>query len=204
MKNDKGRWMMLLLLMTCFLTLTLLYARRSVDAEMSQKIKYPTKNDMIQLKIDGTTLRVYGEGKLYADDMVELLKRASEKIQNITDIIIEEGIAEIGYGPFNQFVSLKTIKLGRDIRRIAPGALKQCENLEYLFFPAGLSDIGKDFLYACPKCRVVTDGTIEDLPEMKNIKKKERILTEVDSWKTLLLAVGDGDKPPSSVENWWQ
>jgi hypothetical protein len=39
---------------------------------------------------------------------------------------------------------------------------------------------------------------------MKNIKKKERILTEVDSWKTLLLAVGDGDKPPSSVENWWQ
>ena len=205
MRNDKGRWVMILLLMSCFMILVVLYARRSVDAQMINENKYPRKNDTIQLTIhDGTALRVSGEGKLYADDLDALLKRASAKKKNITDIIVEEGITEIEYNTFTQFNMLQTVKIGRDVKRIAPGALKRCERLEYLFFPAGLDKIGKDFLYDCPKCRIVTNGTVEDLPEMANVKKAERILTEVDSWKALLAAIGDGDKPPASVKEWWQ
>ena len=205
MRDDKGRWMMVLLLTVCLLTLVLLYARRSVDAQMSQEAKYPRKNDTIQLTInDGTALRITGKGKLYADDVDVLLKSVSVKKQSITDIIVEEGITEIGYGTFSQFVNLKTLKLGRDVERVAPGAIKKCAYLEYLYFPTGINYIGKDFLYGCPKCRVVTDGTAEDLPEMANVRKNGRILTETDSWKALLSAVGDGDKPPSSVKNWWQ
>lgn len=196
---------MLLLLLSCFLILVGLYARRSVDARMIDETRYPRKNDTIQLTIHGdTALRVSGEGKLYADDLETLLKRASAKKQNITDIVVEEGITDIGYGAFTQFIMLKTLKLGSDVRRVAPGALKQCEQLEYLYFPAGLSNIGKDFLYACPKCRIVTNGTVQALPDMANVKKAERVLTEVDSWKALLAAIGDGDKPPASVEEWWK
>ncbi len=205
MRNDKGRWAMLFLLTTCFLILMVLYARRSVDAQMIEDAKYPRKNDTIQLTIhDSTALQISGEGKLYADDVAMLLKSASAKKQDITDIIVEEGITEIGYDTFTQFIMLKTLKLGKDVKRVAPGALKQCEWLEYLFLPAGLTNIGKDFLYACPKCRVVTDGKAEALPEMANVKKAERIMTEVDSWKALLAATGDGDRPPVSVKNWWQ
>ncbi|WP_458462826.1 leucine-rich repeat protein [Paenibacillus sp.] len=205
MRYDKGRWVMILLLLSCFMTLAVLYARRSVDAQMVNETKYPRKNDTIQLAIhDGTALRVSGEGKLYADDLDVLLKSASAKKKDITDIIVEEGITEIGYNTFTQFIMLKTVKIGRDVKRIAPGALKQCESLEYLFFPAGLNQIGKDFLYACPKCRIVTNGTVGDLPEMANVKKAERVLPEVDSWKALLAAIGDGDKPPASVKEWWQ
>lgn len=205
MRNDRGRWVMLFLLMICFSILVVLYARRSVDAQMINETKYPRKNDTIQLTIhEGTALRVSGEGKLYADDLDALLKSASAKKQSITDIIVEEGITEIENNAFTQFNMLKTVKIGRDVKRVAPGALKKCEWLEYLFFPAGLKKIGKDFLFACPKCHIVTDGTLEDLPEMANVKKASRILTEVDSWKALLAAIGDGDKPPASVKEWWR
>ena len=86
--------------------------------------------------------------------------------------------------------------------RVAPGNLRNCPALEYLWFPETLSDVGLDFLYFCKSCRIVTAGKASGLPELPNIRTKKRILSGVDSYETLLAAVGD-EKLPAGVAKWW-
>lgn len=204
MKYDGGRRAFLAALAACLGLLVFLFARRSVDAQMLSERHNLRVNTGLTLSVaEGNVATILGEGKLYASDMAALLRDADMKKDDIRDIIVGDGITEIGFDVFSDCERLQSLKLGRAVARIATGGLKDCPALKYLFFPAGLEDVGLDFMGGCKAALIVTDGPASRLPKFQNVNKKKRVLENVDSLEALLAAAG-GDDLPAGVASWWQ
>ena len=183
--------------------LVFLYARRSVEAQMVFERYNPRVNESLALSVDGENVTtVCGEGKLYASDMAALLRNAGMKKGAVRDVIVGDGITEIGANVFNDFDQLQSLKLGEGVVRVAAGGVKQCPRLRYLYFPAGLKDVALDFLYKSPKCMVVTGVKAAELPDFANVKKKTRVLQNIDSCAALTQTTGD-NALPEGVLRWW-
>jgi len=204
MRGSVVKRLFLVGLIVCLALLVFLFARRSVVDQMALENEYPRKNMTLTLRReDGGVIRVDGEGKLYADDMKALLKAAGISSRRVEDIIVGDGITEIGYGVFMRQGNLKTLKLGRSVAQARPGALKSCDSLEWLYLPSGLRDIGAGFLYDCEKCRVVTDAQPGDVPGLDNLQEDGRVFAGVDSFETLQARVEDADSLPDALALWW-
>ncbi len=203
MKYDGGRRVFAAALLVCFGLLAFLYARRSVDAQISIDRRYPRVNQALTLSVDGDdVIAIGGEGRLCASDMRGLLRYANMEDDDVRDVIVGDGISEIDIDTFNGFDNLQSLKLGASVTRIAPGALKGCPKLKYLYYPARLEDVPLDFLYDCRNCVVITGGDAADLPSFPNVNKKKQVLERVDSLETLTEASGDA-KLPAGVCAWW-
>ena len=204
MRPAYGKRMLLFLLALCLAVLVFSFARRSVDRSMEIEREYPRKNLSLSVeKGEDGIIRIDGEGMLYGSDLKALFKEADIHSRDVTDIIVGDGITEIGYGAFADDDYLKTLKIGKSVVRIVPGAIRECESMEYVHLPSGLRRVGWDCLYECNKCRIVTDGSAEDLPQMASVRKKARIMAEVDSYEALLAACPEGAEPPAALRQWW-
>ncbi len=205
MKDVRAKRAFLIALVAIMALITLLYARRSVDGQMAIERQYPRKNAALSLNMEhGGVIRIEGEGKLYNNDLKAMLRQADVKNSEVRDVIVGDGITEIGYMTFNHVRNLKTLKLGSGVRRVAPGAVKGCESLEWLYFPPSLVDVAADFLFESDQCRIVTGGEASDLPALGNVKGSERKLTGIDSIDKLQAAVGDEVILPDALALWWR
>lgn len=202
MRGNGARRALLVALTVCLAVLVLSFARRSVEGEMKRESLYPRQNTSLTMELDKDgILRIEGEGKLYADDMDALMKDNGIRSKAVQNVVIGDGITEIGYDTLAGRKYLVTLKLGKDVRRIAPGAIKSCAKLQYIYIPSGLERAGGDFLYDCKGCTVVTDGAAEELPDMGHVKSKA-ILDRVDSYEALQNASEDGGLP-AALKHWW-
>ena len=203
MKVNRAKRVFLVLLAACFALLFALFARRSVDGEMAVEREYPRNNMALLLsrEKDGV-IRIDGEGKLYANDLKAMLKMAGIHTAEVKDVIVGDGIAEIGYRAFYRMKYLETLKLGSGVVRIAPGALNYCASLKWLYLPSSAKEIGAGFLHACDQCHVVTDARPEDLPPLENAAP-ESIIADVDSFDGLRLAMGADAALPDVLARWW-
>ena len=207
MKSDGGRRVFLAALLLCFGVLTFFYARRSTDLMMAIEHQFPRRNDSLYLTVqDDGVVAVEGEGVLYGTDMAALLRSAQLREDSVTDIIIGDGITEIGYNAFYDCDNLQTLKLGARVARVSAGGLKQCPELKYLYYPAGLRDVGEDFLFQCKSCRIVTPVLASELPTFANVAKKKRVLERIDAYEALAEAVEEQKLPRLSpaVKRWWE
>lgn len=171
------------------------------------------ENETLSIEVNGEgTLYIRGEGALTLNDMKLMMDRMQLKTNQVDDIVIGDGITEIGYNVINGYTYLQTLKLGAGMRVVNNGAIKSCTALEYVFVPKGVQRLGKDFMYRCDKTIVVTDGEAKDLPKMKNVPS-ERVLAQVDSYESLLArraalvpAEGEAEAPevPEACREWWQ
>ena len=204
MRDNRAKRVFLVLLAACFALLFALFARRSVDGEMAIEREYPRNNMVLLLsrEKDGV-LRIDGEGKLSVNDLKAMLKSADIHTGEVKDVIVGDGIEEIGYKVFYHMKSLETLKLGRSVARVAPGALNYCESLEWLYLPSAAKEIGAGFLHDCEKCRVVTEARSEDLPPLENVAP-ERIIAGVDSFEGLRFAMDDDADLPEVLARWWR
>ena len=200
MGRDGGRRAFLAVLFACLGLLVLNYASRSVDFQMANEHRYPRKNQNLSLAQADGIVTIEGKGILYGSDLKALLRNEGMREQDVTDIIVGAGVVEIGYDVFNDFDELITLKLGNAVERVAAGGLRRCPKLRYLYLPAGLKDIGLDFLYECDQCRVVTQGQASELPPMANVGD-DRILDGVDSPEALKAVVSEA--LPAAVTRWW-
>ena len=204
MRDSRAKRIFFIALAVCFALITFLFARRSVDAQMAIEREYPRVNRSLSLDDGaGGVIRVEGEGKLYADDLKAMLKTAGISSKSVKHVIVGDEITEIGYMAFYHLKTLKTLKLGAGVVRVTPGALKSCASLEWLYFPAGLKDIGQDFLYGCDDCRVVSDAPAEALPPMENVGDSARVFAGVDSYEALRKRVGKEISLPKALARWW-
>ena len=204
MRGNGAKRVFLVALAACLALLFALFGRRSVDGEMAVEREYPRVNTALSLRRekDGV-IRVDGEGKLYANDLKAMLKAADIHSAEVRDVILGDGISQIGYKTFYHMKYLETLKLGSRVIRVAPGALNYCASLKWLYLPSGAKEIGAGFLYGCQQCRVVTDARSEDLPSLDNVAT-ENIITEVDSLDGLRSATdGDADLP-DVLARWWR
>ena len=199
MERYKGRWILIIVLTTLLIAM---YAYQSVDGKMNIEREYPDMNESISLHIDNNgVIHIEGDGKLFAKDFKRMIKSNKISYQDVKDIIIGDGITEIGYLTFNQIKYLKTLKIGSGVIRVVPSALKNCTSLEWLYLPSGVKEIGTDFLFGCDKCHVVTDAQSES---MKTMHISGRIIAAVDSYKALQTAVGEDTVLPDALAEWWR
>lgn len=203
MKENGAKRVFLVTLAVCFALLIVLFARRSVDREVAFEREYPRNNMTLSLSRDKDgVIRVDGEGKLYAKDLKAMLKAAGIHSSEVRDVIVGDGVSEIGYKAFYHMKTMQTLKLGDSVVRIAPGALNHCASLEWLYLPSGAEEIGAGFLYACDQCRVVTDARPEALPQLDNVDS-QRVVGGVDSLDALRSALDEDAVLPEALERWW-
>lgn len=115
-----------------------------IAAQMVGGLKAIVHKDVEDNKIvltisgEGTIPRNFGQLKLF-DEIAK---------NDVKEIIIEDGITEIGYWSFGNFISVKSITMPDSVTSISDGAFYRCKDLEFLNIPKSVKTI-KDFAFAC-------------------------------------------------------
>jgi len=204
MRIDWAKRAFTAVLMACLGLLVLMCAEGSTIIRWTAEVANPRQNESLFLESRGDgVIFIGGEGKLYGTDMQALVEGNRYSQNDVTDIIIGSGITEIGFNAVRLYEGVQSIWLGPDVRTIGNGAIRECPNLRYIFLPKGLARAGKDFLFDCEGCMVITDGPAEDLPRLRNVKK-DMIYGDVDSYDALVAALGPDVSPPEILRQWWQ
>lgn len=153
------------------------------DAQLNDEAKLETvlNNDTIRLKKGEDNISISGDGVLYNDDLEELLSINDILKQDIVNIVIDDGITEIGYNCFNGYNYVETIWISDTVESIHNGAMRNCDNLQYVRLPKNIK-VGRDFLFNCNNVYIVTDGLSDELPVLYNIDSSH-VLPEVDSYE---------------------
>lgn len=138
------------------------------EDNISQEEEFLINNNSLYIEmIDFDSCFIGGEGLLESTDMKTLLTKERLLSSDIKNVIIDEGITEIGYNCFNNYVYLESIKLGDATTRIRNGAIKRCPALKYIYLPDTLQKVGEDFLLNCPQnLIIITNGTSEKLRKL--------------------------------------
>ena len=202
MKRDFARRAALVGVMAFFAYLVFLCAEGRTLMKLNAEVKHPRINGTLYLEKWGDGIFfVGGEGILYGSDLMALVEGEGNK-NDVREIIVGDGITELGYKAMIEFEGMKTLWLGRDMAVADIGSIKGCTALQYVYLPACFAQCGKDFLYDCGKCVVVTGGPADSLPTLRNVGKK-RLLAGVDSYEALAAASAPGTELPEGLKRWW-
>ena len=183
--------------------LVFLSAEGSWIKELTAEVERPRQNESIYLEKRGEgTVFVGGEGKLYGADMNALVLGSGLSANTVTDVFIGGGVTEIGYDALCGYTALQTIHLDGGVTIAANGSIRECTALRFVFLPRSFASAGRDFLFDCNSCYVITDGPVDQLPRMKNVNKKRR-LGDIDSYDALVQACGEEVKGLEALKLWW-
>lgn len=61
-----------------------------------------------------------------------------------------KGTTTVDYNTFLNNAYIKEITFSEDVKEINRYSIEDCENLETVYIPAGIEDIGDNFIYGCP------------------------------------------------------
>lgn len=100
------------------------------------------KND-VSWSISGNVLTVSGNGEM-GDVKYQPYSSYSG---NITEIIVEEGVASIGYGAFSNFSALRKVQLPESLEYIDVNAFSYCYNLYDINIPDSVIYIGNNAFF---------------------------------------------------------
>lgn len=186
----------------CLIALAALCIEGDTLMGLNAEVNHPRQNDSLGIEVRDGVVTITGEGKLYGSDMHALVERLGDE-SDVTDLVIGDGITEIGYDAIVNYRGLRTLKLGKSVKTVDINSVHMCEALRYVYIPKGLARAGRDFLYGCNHCVVVTNGKAKDLPKLHNVKK-DNLLTGIQSYEALAAALGDGEKLPAALKAWWE
>ena len=72
------------------------------------------------------------------------------------DVVIPEGVTEIGYAAFYNNYDIKSVKFSGGLTKIGAQAFEDCTNLEEVILPEGLACVGHSAFKRCTKLKSVT------------------------------------------------
>lgn len=85
---------------------------------------------------------------------------------NITSVIIEDGVEEIGYGAFMSFTKLTSIRLPSTLKYLGVNSFQHCDALESVTIPEGLTRIENSTFVHCDILKTVNlPNTITSIGE---------------------------------------
>ena len=204
MKNDTGKRIFLVVLAAIFGLLLYMCIDGSSIIKWTAEVAYPRQNESLYIEwLDEGVIRIGGEGKLYGTDMQAMIEGGGKTAAEVTDIIIGDGITEIGYDVICEYPILHTIRLGDNVRIAGNGSIRECPELWFVFVPSGIEKISRDFLYECNDCIVVTDGAASKLPKLRNTRKAN-VIGNVDSYAAMQEAWTNGTELPEMLQHWWK
>lgn len=144
---------------------------------------------------DGSALIIRGNGSLDRHDMMLLFDEQGMVTSDIEILVIGGNINEIGYNCINHFKYLQTLIVEKNVARISNGAVRNCENLKWVYLSSSVQKIGADFLYGCNQTTVLTDGTADELPEMGNYSSNS-VIENIKDYSTLFLYKDEEQEHP--------
>lgn len=203
MKNDGGKRVFLIVLALIFVLLLYLCIEGREIIRWTAEVAYTRQNESLYVKrLEDGGVYIGGEGKLYGTDMQALIEGESLTAADVQDVIIGEGITEIGYDVLCEYPLLHTVRLGDGVRVAGNGSIRECPELLFVYVPAGIEKISRDFLYECNDCIVVTDAPEGGLPKLRNTRKAN-IIYNVNTYEAMEAAWTFGTELPEIVRGWW-
>ena len=110
--------------------------------------KHGTCGDNLTWKLEDGTLTISGTGEMYNYDRSEERPWHEEK-EEITNIILPEGITRIGDYAFGDCSNLTNIAIPSNVTRIGNRAFLDCRKLTSITIPEGVSKIEYCTFYGC-------------------------------------------------------
>ena len=120
---------------------------------LSEEQANGTLDGDIQWTLESGILEITGEGVLDCDNAPW-----EDSIEEIQEIVIGEGITEIGDSAFSRYENLQVVTLPEGLETIGSYAFRDCEKLGNIDFPGSVTAIETGAFYAC------TSLTEVDLP----------------------------------------
>ena len=202
MKYDGGKRAFLVVLLVIFALLVYLCIDGREIIRWTAEVAYTRQNESLYIEtLEDGSIYIGGEGKLYGTDMQALIEGESMNFETVMDVIIGDGITEIGYDVIGEYPILHTVRLGNGVRVAGNGSIRECPELQFVFVPSGIESISRDFLYECNDCIVVTDAPANSLPKLRNTRKAN-IVGNVNSYEAMQAAWTDTELP-EVMQHWW-
>ena len=136
-------------------------------------------------------LTISGTGDMYDYEVIFSTAPWSNISNNITSLIIQNGVTSIGNDAFLRCCNLSSVTLGNDIKSIGEYAFNQCARLTSIELPNGVTSIGESaFNYCTSLSHIVIPNSVENigisvfdgcnnLPIIDNIRYADTYLIEV-------------------------
>jgi hypothetical protein len=202
MEYDGGKRAFLGVLLVIFALLGYLCIDGREIIRWTAEVAYTRQNESLYIEtLEDGSIYIGGEGKLYGTDMQALIEGESMTFETVMDVIIGDGITEIGYDVICEYPILHTVRLGNGVRVAGNGSIRECPELQFVFVPSGIESISRDFLYECNECIVVTDAPADALPKLRNTRKAN-IVGNVNSYEAMQAAWTDTELP-EVMQHWW-
>ena len=130
MRNDWGKRVLIFVLSACFVALVYLCAEGRTIIRWTAEVSNPRQNESLYVEWrTDDVLYVGGEGKLFGTDMQAMVEGESLLIADVQNIIVGDGITEIGYGAFSKFDSLKTLWRHHERYGEEPAEAEKCQSI---------------------------------------------------------------------------
>lgn len=136
-------------------------------------------------------LTISGTGDMYDYEVIFSTAPWSSIRNNITSVIIQNGVTSIGNDAFFRCDNLSSVTFGNNIKRIGEYAFDQCSSLTSIEIPNGVTSIEDGaFNYCISLANIVIPNSVEDignyvfsdcnnLPIVGNIRYADTYLIEV-------------------------
>lgn len=100
-------------------------------------------------------LTLSGSGSTYSYGSSGTVLPWAELSTSITDLVVSEGITELGDGVFGNCAALERVQLPQGLKKIGDNAFKGCSSLSSINFPTTLTSVGK---MCFANCSTLTDA----------------------------------------------
>ena len=113
----------------------------------AQEAQSWTSGDCTVTFADGV-MTVSGEGAM-ADYVYYYNRPWANLTDQVTSVVIEEGVTAIGYNAFYDFEILESFSIAKTVNTIMPSAFEACPHLTSIVIPEGVMSIGNDAFGTC-------------------------------------------------------
>ena len=177
MRKNIGKWYFVFFMFCCLVGMLLITSDKTEtnvdDPKEAEGNSVVLDNDSLFIQHrEGDIIYIGGEGKLNSTDMYTLLGSAGISSNDISDLIIGDGITEVGYNTITNYKYLRTLRIGKDVISLNNGSIRNCPALEYVFLPSGLEHIGIDNMYGSNNYFIISDGSENTLPDIQELDYK--------------------------------
>ncbi len=138
--------------------------------------------------LDGTVLTISGNGDMKGYTFNSAI--SEHRWDDITEVIIEDGVTSIGDYTFLRCSNLTSVTIGNSVTTIGEGAFSACTSLTSITIPDGVNSIGGT---AFMQCTSLTSITISD--SVTEIGSRAFLGTayenDTSNWKNGVLYIGN-------------
>lgn len=119
---------------------------------------------------------------------------SEEEKEKMSDVIVPEGITDLGYKAFSSCTALRQIKLPSTLHDIECQAFSFCKSLRELIFPENMHGIGVGAFMHCrrlttivlpARLKYIGYGTFSGCHRLKTVEIPKETFDKISTWSTL-------------------